>query len=531
MTTTVPQTAAHVSVTPNDVDSVVEFDSVERLRFSPGSNPFWLIDHYPDGVFPAPDDSVDFIDFEQMVAGMTHLQSRHGDRLRLRSVGESPGHSTLFRDEADPQNLWAVEVTNDITDRDAFETKEKTVFMLSIHGDERSGAEAGSRFVERLLNGDEPATEALLDDIVLVFIYPNPDGWVSRNYQYRVDGDGDSKPEHNSFKRVTATGVDPNRQFPTVGWIDSRHFPAEPMGTNLEANDRGVDSDVPARYTETVPDALDIVEFLRGYENLRIGSDLHGMFWSTDFIDGLIVNDQYDTDEFHDLYEWNRRTKDRLERALGDELAANREKFTALNEAYWADWGFDGSTLPTPQNVYRYGTTVDTIGYTTTGTLASWMSQPRGQGGLGMQMMSHEMGWDNRVFERMQFRPWLVELQVTGYQEIIRETAQHSLRTVEATIETDGRTTAYVDTDSLRRTSTALSFSDAETQTKTQHVVAGSAPETVSIPVPETARTASFSLVASGLVSARLRDPEGRVVRRYNAAASETPSKATEWPV
>ncbi|WP_440009415.1 M14 family metallopeptidase [Halomicrococcus sp. SG-WS-1] len=531
VTTTSPTIAAYVSVTPADVDAVTSVDSVTALRYSPGSNPFWLLDHYPDGVFPAPDDSVDFIDFEQMVDGMRYLEGRNDDRMRFYSVGESPGHYNLFLDEAGPQNLWVAELTNDVHDDAAFAEKQKVVFTLSIHGDERSGAEAGTRFVEQLLAGDEPEVEALLDDVVLVFLYPNPDGWVARNQQYRVDTDGDGEPEHNSFRRVTATGVDPNRQYPTVGWIDSEHNPAEPNGTDLVDDEQGVDGDVPPRYTDTVPDALDIVEFLRGYDNVRIGSDLHGMFWSSDFIEGLIVNDQYDTDEFHDLYEWNRRTEHRVENALADELDAHRDRFRELNETYGNEWGFDGSALPTPEEAYDYGTILDTIGYTTSGTLISWMSQPRDQGGLDIQMMAHEMGWDNRVLDRIPFRPWLVDLQVTGYQEVIRETAQHAVRTVTGTIETGGETTAYVDTDALTRTSAALSFTDARTRTTTHHVTVGPAPERVTLDVPDTTRSVSVSLTASGLILARLRTPTGRVVQRYNAAAADSSEGSVEWTV
>lgn len=531
ITTTSPTIAAYITVTPATVDAVTSIDSVTTLRYSPGSNPFWLLDHYPDGIFPAPDDSVGFIDFEQMVDGLGQLQAQHNDRMSFYSIGESPGHYNLFLDEDSPQNLWVAELTNDIHDDTAFEEKQKVVFTLSIHGDERSGAEAGTRFIEQLLDGDEPDVEALLADIVLVFLYPNPDGWVARNQQYRVDSDDDSDPEHNSFKRVTATGVDPNRQYPTIGWINSDHYPAEPDGTDLSDDTPGIDKDVPPRYTDTVPDALDIVEFLRGYDNVRIGSDLHGMFRSTDFIKGLIVNDQYAIDEFHDLYEWNRRTETRVENALADELVAHRDEFRELNDRYGDVWGFDGSSLPVPQEAYDYGTIFDTIGYTTTGTLISWMSHPRDQGGLGIQMMSHEMGWDNRVLDRISFRPWLIDLQITGYQEVIRETAQHAIRTVTGTIKTDGTTTAYVETDALTRTSDELSFTDARTRTTKRHVTIGSSPERVTIDVSDATRTLSVSLIPSGLIQARLRSPTGRVVQRHNAVAAHTSEGTVEWTV
>ena len=531
VTTRTPTTAAYVRVTPEQVPDVVAVDGVSTLRYSPGSTPFWRLGHYPDGVFPSVDDSVDYIDFEQMVDGMQRLQSQHADRMRFYSVGESPGHYNLFLDDDGPQNLWVAEVTNDVDDEAAFREKETVVYMLGIHGDERAGAEAGTRFVERVLAGEEPTVQGLLDDVVLVFLYPNPDGWVSRNPQYRVDLDGDGTPENNSFKRVTATGVDPNRQYPTVGWINTSHYPAEPAGADLQDDEPDVDGDVPETYEELVPDALDIVEHLRGYENLRIGSDLHGMFWSTDFINGLIVNDQYDTGEFHDLYEYNRLTQDRLSAALDDKLAAAQPKFEALNAAYGDEWGFDGSTLPTPQEAFSYGTILDTIGYTTSGTLISWMSHPEEKGGLGMQIMAHEMGWDNRVCDRRKFRPWLSDLQVTGYREAIGATAEHAVRDVTADVQTGTATTAYVETETLTRQSTALSFSEATRRTETQTVTAGSKPTRVTVDVSSSATSLSLTATPTrGVLVSKLRDPDGRVVRTHNPAGGDS-SRVAEWVV
>ncbi len=531
-TTTTPTTAAYTTLQPDEVPAVVEIDAVTKLRYSPGSNPFWRLGYYSNGVFPAVGESVDFIDFEQFVDGIGYLESRHSDRLRYYSIGESPGHYNLFLDEPGPQNLWVVEVTNDVEDEAAFAEKEKVLFPLSIHGDERSGAEAGTRFIERLLDGREPETETLLDDIVLVFLYPNPDGWVSRDPRYRVDGD----PDPNNFNRQTATGVDPNRQYPTVGWINAGYYPAEPNGSNLIDDSPGIDADVPAEYTETVPDALDIVEFLRGYENLRIGSDLHGKFWSTAFMDGLIVNDQYDTEEFHDLYEWNRRTQERLETALADRLDAAQDQFAALNDEYGEAFGIDNGSavLPEPEETFTYGTILDTIAYTTTGTLISWMSQPEDQGGLGIQMMSHEMGWDNRVVGRIEFRPWLVDLQVTGYLEVIRESAEHALRDVTATIETGDATTAYVDTEALTRTSAALSFGDASRRTRTSQATVGQKPESVTVEVPSTAESLSLTVrPETGFILAKLRAPDGRVVRTFNpmSGGPSDPSQIAEWTI
>ncbi len=519
-TTTTPHPAAWLRVTAGTARSLREQSVVDQLQYSPGSNPFWRLGAYPDGIFPSPEQAVDFIDYEQMIDGIEHLTDRHGDRIRMRSAGESPGHRNLFTDSSDPKQLRVIELTENVTDPEAFAAKEKALFVLSIHGDERSGAEAGFRFIEQLLEGEEPAIASRLDEIALVFVVANPDGWVARNQQYAVDLDGDGTAEHNSFKRQTATGVDPNRQYPTAGWIDPVHFPAEPAGENLIDDRPGVDGDCHDRYQSVVPDALDIVEFFRSYERLEIGTDLHGMFTSENFIEGLLVNDQYDNADFHEIYEWNRQLKRRLEATLGDRLAENRERFEALNERLGA------STLPSRS--YDYGTIFDTIQYTTTGTLISWMSQPEATGGLGMTMMAHEMGWDNRALSRRPYLPWLTGLWVAGYQAVIRSTVEQLDSTVTATIDHGGRTTAVVPTDELTRRSSALSFVDTDEQTETVTLTGTRQPDTLAVSVPTETLQLSVSIEHTTPVRCTLRAPDGGVYATYNALSNR---HAPEWTI
>ncbi|MFH5801454.1 M14 family zinc carboxypeptidase [Haladaptatus sp. CMAA 1911] len=542
-TTTNPETAAWLRLTPDEARDVAELDAVETLKYSPGSNPFWRLGDYANGVFPSVDDSVDYIDYEQMVDGVHRLEDEYDDRVRVRSWGRSPGHENLFEETAsDPHELWVVEVTNDIDHERAFRRKEKVFFSLSIHGDERSGAEAGSRFIERLLEGNEPTVEAMLDDVVLLFAYTNPDGFSARRQEYRVNDDpvGDSEPENNSFKRVTGTGVDPNRGYPTVGWINPSYYPAEPNGRDLRNDSPGVDEDVPTSpkdYEEIVPDSLDIVEALRGYDNLNYGSDLHGMFWSSNFIEGLIVNDQYDHGELHDIYELNRRTNSRIEDEIGTDLDDRRDRFEALNREYLID-GYDVPPedvdrydTPVPEAAYEYGTIFDTIQYTTSGTLISWMSHPEEQGGLGVSMMAHEMGWDNRVFDRMVFRPWLVDLQVRGFQEAIRTVTEHAATEVTADIQTGKATTAYVETDSLTRRSSALSFEAADTTTASESVEVSKEWTASNVSVPDGAHELSVRVDSpSGPVRSKLRDANGKVVRSHESD-SERPRRTVEWSV
>lgn len=440
-TTTDPSIASYAQLTPDQADSVADLSSVTELLFSPGSNPFWQLDGYSGDVFPAVSESVDFIDFEQMIDGLNHLQEKHSEQLRFYSIGHSPGHFNFISQEEDPKEIRVAEVTNDIDDEESFQKKEKVVFSLSIHGDERAGAEAGTRFIEDVLTGDESDIESLLDDLVLIFLYPNPDGWVARHPQYNDEGEG--------YQRGTAGVEDPNRSYPTVGWIDGTHYPAEPDGADLRDDDPEIDTDVASQYTERVPGSLAIVEHFRDYDNLNYGTDLHGKGPSTDFVEGLLINDQFTYEELHDLYEFNRVTDERLDDALESSLDEIADLYQELSEESEED-----EDVSDPDSVFDYGTVYDTLEYSTTGILVSWMAQPEEQGGLGMLAQAHEI----TVFPEAGFTPDFVEFQVISYMTVIRTLAEHATDHVEATLETTDRSTAVVTTDSLTRSSEQLEF-------------------------------------------------------------------------
>ena len=455
--TTKPKPAAHAHLTNAQVADVLDIAAAERLSHSPGSNPFWRLGEYPLGVFPEPRESTGYIDYEQMVDGLRHLESQHPSRLRFYSIGESPGHYNWITGEDDPKDVYVAEVTNDVTDEASFQAKEKVMFSLSLHGLERAGAEAGSRFIEDLLKGEEPEIEALLDDLVLVFVYPNPDGWVAKHPQYesgwQLLGPAGGAPVLPFYERGNAEVFDTNRQFPSVGWIDPAHHPGEPLGANLTDDEPGIDSDVPTEIMNHVPDALSAVEHFRGYENLNYGADLHGMLWTSDFILGLISQHQFDHGALHELYEMNRVIDDTVEEQLTawNTLADVQQRVTG--EMNPQVLGFD--TLP--EEAFDYSAIWDTIGYTVTGAMGDWMAHPTELGGLGMTTMDFEMGYSHMVGANV-YDPELVRMQVDGYVTAIRTLARYAMRQTDATIETGGKTTAYVTTDALTRSSDELSF-------------------------------------------------------------------------
>ena len=420
-------------------------------------------------------------------------------------------------------------MTNDVDDAESFREKTKVLYSLSLHGLERAGAEAGSRFIEGLLRGTEGETEALLDDVVLVFVYPNPDGWVAKYPQYESGwqflGPDGGAPVAPFYERGNAAVYDTNRQYPAVGWIDPAHYPADPEGANLADDEPGVDGDVPERTGTRAPDALALVEHLRSYENLEYGTDLHGAINSSNFVEGLIGQGKFDNGEFHELYQLCLAIDGTLEDALDTWTAAGDAQETVTGDTNVAPLGF--GTLP--EQAFDYAAVWDTIGYSGTGFLGDWLPQPEAVGGFDLISLDFEMAYSHIVGANV-YDPELVEMQVTGYRTAIRTLAAYATREVTSTIESGGASTAYVTTDALTRRSADLDFGATSTATSTEGTRLASGESTsVATGVPTGTRTLSIHPHAErALVAARLVAPDGTTVRE-SAPGGRPAGRALLW--
>lgn len=538
ITTEEPRPAAYAQLTTAQAVEVADLPTAEELSHSPGSNPFWRLDYYPLGVFPEPRRSTGFIDYEQMISGLHHLEEQHDERLNVYSVGESPGHYNYLTDRVDPKDLYVAELTNDVNDTASFEEKTKIMYSLSIHGLERAGAEAGSRFIEGILRGTETQTEQLLDDVVLIFVYPNPDGWVAKHPQYGSSWQlGDTGPTGKVpgapfYERGNAEVYDTNRQYPTVGWIDPTHYPAEPDGENLEDDDPGIDTDVPDDILAHVPDALSFVEHFRDYENLEYGADLHGALWLSQFVLGLISQHQFANEEYHELYQMNQAVDETLEDALDTWTTAGDARETLLG-----DTNVKALYEILPEEAFDYSGIWDTIGYTDSGFFGDWMAHPEELGGLGLTSMDFEMAYTHMVGANV-YNPELVEMQVTGYRTAIRTIAEYATREVKSEVDTGSDDIAYVTTDALTRTSGDLSFTsddhhetgDAVGTTGTTSLEQGA--ESVTLATDETASVSHDVQAGTDTLSvhphshrsigrARLVAPDGTVVREFDPVRTD----------
>ncbi|WP_245998466.1 M14 family zinc carboxypeptidase [Halalkalicoccus subterraneus] len=474
-----PEPAAYGRLDDDVIDAVLDVAAVSELEHSPGANPFWKLPAYAESVFPAPEEAVDYVGYEETEAALEHFAEDHPDRFEVDSIAESLGHRNLLEGAREPRDIRVAEITDDIGDREAFERKEKLVYTLSIHGDERPGVEAGSRFIERVLAGEEPEVEAVLDDVVLVFLYANPDGWLARQPHY--------SGQRNAFERVTATGVDPNRQYPTAGWIDPVHYPADPDGADLIDDSSGVDADVPDRVAEHAPDALAIAQHMRGYENVELFCDLHGMHWSEEFVVSLVANAQYDHEQLLGIDRINRAVGDGIETEIGS-LEENMEAISSATERYdpvrEADGDLPDDEAMVPDSLYDFGTAHDTLDYSTTGAFLGWAAHPEDSGGLGAKSIALEMAFANTLSPmEKEYLPELAAVQTGAYVGALRAVSREAPSLSVPEIDGEG-STAVVASDSLMRSSDALSFAGAEAEeTRTTAEVDGDAKKTVTLAV------------------------------------------------
>jgi hypothetical protein len=125
-----------------------------------------------------------------------------------------------------------------VTDESVTTPKRQVAISLSVHGIESAGREGGIRYLEdlarwwktdpeRLLySGDEglPLKQILAETEIWISVV-NVDGWAAGDL-----GEG------GTFQRGNSSGVDLNREFPTIGWTKRSYTPlSEPESIGWDA--------------------------------------------------------------------------------------------------------------------------------------------------------------------------------------------------------------------------------------------------------------------------------------------------------
>lgn len=441
-----PTPAAHAYLTADELANALDRGGIEFVDFSPGANPFWKLgDAYADRVFPKVENARDFVSHSELNQGLHYLAEEYTDRLRVRAIGQSPGWENLYTgDDPDPKDIYVAEVTENIQDESSFAEKDKVVFSLSIHGDEPAGRVAGTRIIEEAAKGIADDFEDVLSDIVIVFVFINPDGWVVRKPQYEFETWWGST-ERFRYDRGNAAIGDTNRQYPTMGWVSPEYWPAEPEDTPEVRPD-----DPEGRgYEEMVPDALAVVEHLRGYDNVEYLCDYHMMDLSESMVLNLESNAPYNHIGTHNLDEVNIRIDNGMQAHWGSPETIADDTSRASKAIY----GVEGYV---PERLLDYGTIYDSLSYQITGGLLGWAGQPEEFGGLGAVTVAPELvlrdGYD--------WKPFIERRLEMAYRISMREYAEMTAAKTNATVATGGQDTAYVSSNVLTRRSADLPYTD-----------------------------------------------------------------------
>jgi hypothetical protein len=384
---------------------------------------------YAQGNLPA----TQFIGIDEFVDGVLYMNQRPdwqrymevfaldgkiGDGAGNNGAGDVPGNN-LGHSEFNPDSKFvsAGLATNDlerkksdlmvvrVTDETVPDAgKKRYALSLSIHGIERAGAEGGTRAMEDLVtafttqrNAEKivpasvdpkaPTYADVLKKSIVYFTYPNPDGWRR--------GSVSAGPEGGVFfQRYNGNGVDPNRDWPDIGYAFRGYSAVS------EPETRG---------------------WISFYNDVRekggqfaAGDDLHGQPFADALSYTLLPHGRHRYDKNVRIQETakaiNRSTYDRI-------------KWSPIVQANDQPQGGAAGCAPdtpvgTPcSKIYAqtWGSVYDTINYTTTGALGDWFDSSIG---LNADGIDNEMSFSH-LDKNITFDPHTEQLHVDGNKALI----------------------------------------------------------------------------------------------------------------
>ena len=264
-----------------------------------------------------------------------------------------------------------------------------------------------------------PTWSEVLANTIIYFTFPNPDGWRRGSI-----GDTDKGPGV-FFQRYNGNGIDPNRDWPDIG------FSFRPYSGGSEPETRAFQ-----RFYEQVEE--------RGGQ-FAAGDDLHGQPFADALSYTLMPHGRHDIDKDYRIREASK--------------LINRAQYHATK---WSPYIIDNdqeathcqsSTLGSACDaIYAqtWGSVYDTINYTTTGTLGDWFDSSVG---LGADGIDNEMSFSH-LDRNIAFEPHGEQLHVAGNKAIIYSHIADMLRPPSTAYATDGRN-AYVPNQRLTREESA----------------------------------------------------------------------------
>jgi hypothetical protein len=283
--------------------------------------------------------------------------------------------------------------------------KKRYAISLSIHGIERAGAEGGTRAMEDLVTAattgrsnkpivgsnvikGAPTVAQVLRKTIIYFTYPNPDGWRRGSVSSGANGGV-------FFQRYNGNGVDPNRDWPDVGYSFRPYSSvSEPETRAWIAFYRSVKS--------------------KTHSKFAAGDDLHGQLEADALSYTLLPHGRHKLPKNNRIQE----TAKRINRATYQAI-----KWSPIVQPNSAPQGGGVPCVPptvggdTCAKIYgqTWGTVFDTINYTTTGALGDWFDSSIG---LKADGIDNEMSFSH-LDKNIVFEPQTEQLHVEGNKALI----------------------------------------------------------------------------------------------------------------
>jgi hypothetical protein len=410
-----------------------------------------------------------FLSYEEVLEGTSFLANRFPDFLkviRLDQAFDNPNYmsagiprTAAFDDgklqvlERDRRPLYMFKVT-DRTSTVPESDRLHFAYSLSIHGIERAGVEGGVRAMEDLVTwaaceedpASSPACAAegpfpkpivetptdlavpsagqVLDNAVIYFLLPNPDGWARGQVAPAEFEDGAPNTNYSPgvfYQRYNGNGVDLNRDWPSVGYTFKPYSPG------------------------SEPETKAFAEVLKGIKENTSGDsfagaiDLHGMITAYAFSYTLLGAGERDYRKNAVTVDTSIRTwQDQTQRLAWSPYVADKDADGEPETTCVRDPVLGGGTRGhVPACVAdQWGTVIDTIGYQVTGAMGDWLDSP--VVGLGAVGIDNEM-YTSHIIPNTIFDPALEQTHIDGNKGLIYSQVSSLLAEQDITFQPTGK--------------------------------------------------------------------------------------------
>ncbi len=352
--------------------------------------------------------------------------SDHFNDERAVTTGPDGKRAGEAGDTGDGREIYVVRLT-DTTVPDT--AKKKLFFSLSVHGNERGGLEGGLRAIEDLAiaAGDGDATIAdgvegyvsstgtkpVIHNVPVRQVLRQEDVYFT---DFNIDGwtVGDITPPGltNAYARTNGTGVDLNRQMPTIGSINTARNPL--TENELRFGTRLIDE-----LAASSPGGL-----------LAYGADIHGELTSRAYVDIMYPAGQFDSVKHRQLMAIAERTKSVIDETLYAGIQNEIENGTGGDdgegiEELTCHLGPDNCITEAnntiPSKPAHWATVWDTLGYTDTGFIGDYLASD-----VSITGMDYEIFLNHTVPDKT-WNIYLQENHINASRAIIKTAMAYAL--------------------------------------------------------------------------------------------------------